>query len=133
MIRIIFDPEKDLLTSEVDGKRPMSLKISEDPSPLELLLISLGACAAITLYKSLVIRGGKVKSIEVTLIRCDVADNEGLVKEIGIEYSIVASNITAKEAEEIANSSLQRECTVAKILAQGIKYHLKVKFKRIKE
>lgn len=131
MIRIIFDPEKDLLISEVDGKRPMNLKISEDPSPLELLLISLGACAAITAYKSLVIRGGKVKYIKVTLTTCAATNSEDSPKEVVIEYSITGSNIAAKEAEEVINSSLRGECTIAKILAQKIKCYPKVKFRRI--
>ncbi|MEM2690271.1 MAG: OsmC family protein [Nitrososphaerota archaeon] len=131
MIKVIFDPENDLLMSEINGKKSMNLKISEGPSPLELLLISLGACAAITLYKSLVIRGGKVKSIEVTLMRPDTVDNRcDHVKEIMMEYSIVAGNITPNEAEEIAMSSLRNECTIAKILAQKMNYHLKVRFKK---
>lgn len=131
MIKVIFDPENDLLMSEINGKKSMNLKISEGPSPLELLLISLGACAAITLYKSLVIRGGKVKSIEVTLMRPDAVDNRcDHVKEIMMEYSIVAGNITPNEAEEIAMSSLRNECTIAKILAQKMNYHLKVRFKK---
>lgn len=133
MIKIIFDPEKGLLVTEVDGKKPLSLKISEDPSPLELLLISLGACAAITVYKSLVIRGGKVKRIGVTLTTRAITNKENSLEEVMIEYSIAASDITAKEAEEVVNSSLQGECIVAKILSQKIKCYSKVKFRKIKE
>lgn len=133
IIRIEFDPEKELLKSEVDGRESISLELSRGPTPLGLLLISLGACAAITLYKSLLVRGGKVKRIEATLTRSDATSRADDIREVVIEFSIEAGNVTAKEVEEVARSILQEECIVARILAQGVKCHPRVKLRKLRE
>lgn len=133
IIKIEFEPEKELLKSKVDENESIYLELSRGPTPLGLLLISLGACAAITLYKSLLVRGGKVKRIEVTLMKSDDINRAEDFKDVMIEFLVEASNVTAKEVEEVAKSSLRGECIVARILMQGIKCHPIVKLKKLKE
>lgn len=52
-VRIRFEPDREIVVSEVPGRRSLTIKLSEDPSPLELMLVALGSCAAIDAYKSL--------------------------------------------------------------------------------
>lgn len=134
LTKVRFEPDNELIVSEVPSGKSLIMKLSEDPSPLELMLIALGACAAIDAYKSLVIRGGEVKSVEMSLDCKHIKGENACVDEILMTYRIEAGKVGRRGVEEAVRLSLERYCSVGNSLRRKVEIKSPVvKLKRIRK
>jgi len=119
-VKIKFEPDSDLIVGEAPSGKSLAIRLSEDPSPLELMLIALGACAAIDAYNALIVRGGAVKVIEISLNCKYVRERNAHLDEISMTYNIEAEKVGRKEAEEAIKLSLEKYCSVGNILRRKV-------------
>ena len=134
-VRVSFKPEEDTILAKVSGKPPLSLKLSDQSiAPLELALISLGACAALDAYKLLSIRGGLVDEIDVDVVmERSSAGGEGSVNAIELVFTVRASRVGRREAEEVITRSIEKHCSVGALFRGAIKLDVKVRLLRRKQ
>jgi putative redox protein len=121
VVKIRFEPDKEILIGETPEGRRITLRILEDMSPMELMLTALGSCAAIDLFKALSLRGVNIQSIEIELSGKPAKEDESNhIGEVLMTYTITAQNVTRKEVEEIVQQSLNRYCSIAIALKRSI-------------
>ena len=119
-VKIKFEPDSGLIVGEIPSGKSLAIRLSEDPSPLELMLIALGACAAVDAYKALIIRGGAVKIIEISLNCKYVRERNAYLDEISMTYNIEVEKVGRKEAEEAIKLSLEEYCSVGNSLRRKV-------------
>jgi len=125
VVKIRFEPDKEILVGETPEGRRIALRILEDMSPMELMLTALGSCAAIDLFKALSLRGVNIQSIEIELSGKPVKEGESnCVGEALMTYIITAQNVTKREVEEIVRQSLEKYCSIAIALKRSINVKL---------
>jgi len=132
LVKVSFKPEKDVISAEVSGKSPIDLRLSDQSiAPLELALISLGACAALDAYKLLSIRGGFVDQVDVEVLmeRSDI-NGEKRVGKVELSFSIKASRIGKREAEEVISQAIKKYCSVGAIFRERVRLDVKVRIVR---
>ena len=133
-VRVSFKPEEDTILAKVSGKPPLSLKLSDQSiAPLELALISLGACAALDAYKLLSIRGGLVDEVDVDVVMERSTGGERSVNAIDLVFTVRASRVGRREAEEVITRSIEKYCSVGALFREAIKLNVKVRLLRRKQ
>lgn len=133
LVKVSFRPEEDVISAKVSGRSSFTIRFSDRSiAPLELALISLGACAALDAYKLLSIRGGVVDQVDVDVLmeRLDIND-EKKISKVGLIFSVKACRVGKKEAEEAISHSIEKYCSVGAIFREGIKLDVKVRLRRL--
>jgi len=121
LVKTWFKPNEGILLAETPEKKRLSLQILENMAPTELMLVALGGCAAIDLFKALSLRGADIQSIEIELIGRPVKEGESsYIKEILISYLITAENVGRREVEEVIHQSLEKYCSIAVTLNRSV-------------
>jgi uncharacterized OsmC-like protein len=121
VVKTWFKPIEGVLLAETPEKKRLSLQILENMAPAELMLVALGGCAAIDLFKALSLRGAEIQSIEIELIGRPVKEGESsYIKEVSISYVITAQNVGRREVKEVIHQSLEKYCSIAVTLSRSI-------------
>ena len=125
-VKVSFKPEEDAILARAGGKPPISLKLSDQSiAPLELALISLGACAALDAYKLLSIRGGLVDEISVDVVM--ERSGGGAARAVELRFAIRADRVGRREAEEVITRSIEKYCSVGELFREALELDVKVR------
>ena len=101
------------------------------PTPMETLLLSLGGCTAIDIYKYLRERGARIKVLEVMVEAERVEEEPRRVVKARLTYSVEASGTSEAEVKEAVKASMQRYCSVgATLKTGGVELETRIKYKR---
>ncbi|MEM4290341.1 MAG: OsmC family protein [Nitrososphaerota archaeon] len=128
-VNVSFFPERGTIIAEVEGKKPLSMVLSEDYlSPVELALASLGACAASTTHRHLSIRGALVRriSVGVEIEKIPLGEGKGM-DEVSLNFLVEADRVGTEEVENLIAQILEKYCNVAILFRENIKLNQHVK------
>jgi putative redox protein len=100
--------------------------LKEQQSPVELLLSSLSACAAVDIVIMLKKRRKVISDffIETTGVRRDEAPRR--FTDIHCLFHVISPDVTEEELQKVASLSLDKYCSVAATLNSRITFTVKV-------
>jgi len=91
------------------------------PSPLENVLISLGACSSVDVVSILEKTRQKVEGCRVDIEATRVDSVPKLFSDIHLHFVITGVDVAAKHVERAVNLSADKYCSVALMLNKSVK------------
>jgi len=99
------------------------------PSPMELVLVSLGGCTAMDVISILQKKKQEVTNFEILLHGDRAADHPKVFTEITVEFVVTGKNLDPEAVNRAVELSETKYCSVNAMLRKTAKIHTKVTVK----
>ncbi len=100
--------------------------LNEGPSPMELVLLSLGGCTAMDVISILQKKRQEVTSFEVLLHADRSPDHPKVFTEITVEFVVTGHNMDEEAVKRAVELSETKYCSVNAMLSKAVPVHTKI-------
>ena len=103
--------------------------LNEGPSPMELVLLSLGGCTAMDVISILQKKRQEVTSFEILLHADRAIDHPKVFTQITLEYVVTGHNVEEEAVSRAVELSETKYCSVSGMLSKSVPIFTKVTVK----
>ncbi|EKE77120.1 OsmC family protein [Gallaecimonas xiamenensis] len=98
----------------MDGDNPGTA-----PSPMEMILLAVGGCSSVDVVSILEKARQDVQSVEVEIQGQRAEDYPKVFTDIELVFVVTGRQVQAKHVERAVNLSMEKYCSVSKMLEQA--------------